>query len=322
MTSVAARGCSNTLTMNERSNVVAFVRAIRGQVCRLCCLKNRFRPNGVLELFERRKTKSMAGAAFTLSALIYHQTVYDLRTSSRNALAGLAIIVFQNLALVAVFMGMYYLIGIRTSPVRGDFLLFIMSGIFVYMTHVKAVGAVSSSYSVSKAVMKHEPLSAAVLISASALSALYQQVLGCFVILSFYHLAVKQITIDQWQGVAGMFMLAWFSGCCIGMVFLGIRPWAPKAAGVITTLYSRINMFASGKMMVANSIPGFLLPWFDWNPLFHLIDQGRGFMFINYTPRVTDLLYPVWVSIAALMVGLLINFTTRKYESASWGATS
>lgn len=273
-------------------------------------------------MFERRKTTSMAGAAFTISALIYHQTVYNLRTSSRNALAGLFLIIFQNLALVIVFMGMYYLIGIKTSPIRGDFLLFIMSGIFVYMTHVKAVGSVSSSYSVSKALVKHEPLSAAVMISAAALSALYQQVLGCFVILLFYHLAFEQIAIDRWQGVAGMFLLAWFSGCCIGMIFLGIRPWAPQAAGAITTLYSRINMFASGKMMVANAIPGFLLPWFNWNPLFHLIDQGRGFMFINYSPRVTDLLYPVWVSLGALMVGLLINFTTRKYESASWGSVS
>lgn len=273
-------------------------------------------------MFERRKTTSLAGAAFVTFSLIYHQTVYNLRTSSRNALAGLMLIIAQNLMLVLIFLGMYYIIGLKTSPIRGDFLLFIMSGIFVYMTHVKAVGSVASSYSVSKALVKHEPLNAAVMISAGALSALYQQTLGCLVILLFYHLAFEQITIYQWQGVAAMFLLAWFSGCCIGVVFLGLTPWAPKAAGFITTVYSRINMFASGKMMVANSIPGFLLPWFEWNPLFHLIDQGRGFMFINYSPRVTDLLYPVWVSLGALMVGLLINFTTRKYESASWGATS
>lgn len=32
------------------------------------------------------------------------------------------------------------------------------------------------------------------------------------------------------------------------------------------------------------------------------------------------LFYPLWFAIAALMVGLLINFTTRKYESISWSA--
>lgn len=273
-------------------------------------------------MFERRKTTSMAGAAFTISALIYHQTVYNLRTSSRNALAGLFTIIFQNLALVVVLMSIYYLIGMRTSPIRGDFLLFVMSGIFVYMTHIKAAGAIASSYSVSKSLTKHEPLSAAVMIAASALSALYQQLLGSLVIFLFYYLAFEQFTIYHWQGVAGMFLLAWLSGCCVGMVFLGIRPWSPQAATVLNTIYARINMFASGKMMVANAIPGFILPYFEWNPLFHLIDQGRGFMFINYTPRITNWHYIVWVSIAIFMVALLINFTTRKYESVSWGATS
>jgi ABC-type polysaccharide/polyol phosphate export permease len=85
-------------------------------------------------------------------------------------------------------------------------------------------------------------------------------------------------------------------------------------------VYQRVNMFASGKFFVANMIPSFILPWFAWNPLFHLIDQERGFLFINYSPHRTMLFYPLWFAIAALMVGLLINFTTRKYESISWSA--
>ena len=273
-------------------------------------------------MFERRKTRGLTGAAFVTLALIFHQTVYNLRTSSRNPLAGLALIVAQNLMLVGFILGIYYLIGLRTSPIRGDFLLFLMSGIFIYMTHVKAVGSVATSYSLAKGLVKHEPLNAAIMIAASALAALYQQTLGCAVILLFYYLAFEQFTIYNWQGVAVIFILAWFSGCCIGVVFLGITPWAPKLAGFITTAYSRVNMFASGKMVVANSIPGFILPWFAWNPLFHLIDQGRGFMFINYSPRATNLTYPLWFSLGAVMLGLLINFSTRKYESASWGATS
>jgi hypothetical protein len=31
----------------------------------------------------------------------------------------------------------------------------------------------------------------------------------------------------------------------------------------------------------ANTMPYFMLAMFDWNPLFHLIDQARGFTFIN-----------------------------------------
>ena len=28
-----------------------------------------------------------------------------------------------------------------------------------------------------------------------------------------------------------------------------------------------------------------MLTIFDWNPLFHTIDQARGFTFINYNPH-------------------------------------
>jgi len=272
-------------------------------------------------LFKQRQNRNMFQAAFTTLALIYHQTVYNLRTEHRNAVVGLLLTMVQSALFVVVFLAMYALIGLKTSPIRGDFLLYIMSGIFIFMLHVQTVAAVAGSHSISSGIIKHEPLNAAVLISGAALSVLYRQTIGCIVILSIYHLGFQEITIYDPLGAGALFLLAWFSGCCVGLVFLGIRPWSPQACKVLTTLYQRVNMFASGKFFVANTLPGFILPWFAWNPLFHLIDQERGFLFINYSPHRTSLLYPLWFSIAALMIGLLINFTTRKYESISWSAT-
>ena len=89
---------------------------------------------------------------------------------------------------------------------------------------------------------------------------------------------------------------------------------------MLTQAFNRISMITSGKMFLANLMPNFLLPWFIWNPLFHLVDQSRGYMFINYTPHRTSLDYPMYVGIGLFVVGLLINFTTRKYESLSWTA--
>lgn len=272
-------------------------------------------------MFKQRQNRNMFQAAFTTLALIYHQTVYNLRTEHRNAVVGLVMTMMQSVVLVVVFLGMYTLIGIGKGPIRGDFLLYIMSGIFVFMLHVQAVGAVAGSHSVSSGIIKHEPLNAAVLISGAALAVLYRQTISCLVILSVYNLTMNQISIEDPLGAGLLFLLSWFSGCSVGLIFLGIRPWSPQACKVLTLIYQRINMFASGKFFVANTIPGFILPWFSWNPLFHLIDQERGFLFINYAPHRTMLYYPLWFSIAALMVGLLINFTTRKYESISWSAT-
>lgn len=56
---------------------------------------------------------------------------------------------------------------------------------------------------------------------------------------------------------------------------------------------------------------------FDWNPLFHLIDQCRGFTFLNYDPHYSSISYPIYVSLVFLVLGLLGEFYTRRAVSIS-----
>ena len=79
-------------------------------------------------------------------------------------------------------------------------------------------------------------------------------------------------------------------------------------------------MIASGKMFLANTLPTFLLHTFNWNPLFHTIDQSRGFVFINYNPHFSNWQYAFWVGVALSMLGLMGEFYTRRHASLSWGA--
>ena len=82
----------------------------------------------------------------------------------------------------------------------------------------------------------------------------------------------------------------------------------------------RANMIASGKMFVANQL-GFLgLYIFGWNPLYHTIDQARGFVFENYSPKFTSLYYPIAFTFVLIVLGMMAEFFTRKAASASWGA--
>ena len=64
-----------------------------------------------------------------------------------------------------------------------------------------------------------------------------------------------------------------------------------------------------------------MLDMFTWNPLFHVIDQCRGFVFRNYFPRNTNWEYALWVGfgIAADRAARAIFFT-RQHVSQSWGA--
>jgi ABC-type polysaccharide/polyol phosphate export permease len=163
-------------------------------------------------------------------------------------------------------------------------------------------------------------LNTIIAIAAAALGTLYIQVLSLVVILFLYHAALTPISIEQPIPAFGMLLIAWFVGLSIGVVLLALKPWFPTFVSIFTTIYQRANMIASGKMFVANTLPAFMLSLFDWNPLFHAIDQARGFMFINYVPRYSSYEYAIIVGLVLLMIGLMGEFYTRRHASVSWGA--
>ncbi|MEX1661320.1 ABC transporter permease [uncultured Thioclava sp.] len=271
-------------------------------------------------MFKAKRSNSTIGSTFSLLELIYHATVRHIRKSHGNALLGLVMNMFQTVLLVVTFYIMFGVLGLRGNSIRGDFLLYVMSGIFLFMTHTKAMGAVFGAEGPTSAMMKHAPMTTAISISSAALSALYIQLLSMFVVLFIYHAAFHPIEIYDWVGAMGMVFLSWFTGAAIGLVMLAAKPWAPDVVSIIQQIYSRANMIASGKMFLANNLPHKMLVLFDWNPLFHTIDQARGYVFINYNPHFSNWEYPLYLGLALLMIGLMGEFYTRQYASLSWGA--
>jgi ABC-type polysaccharide/polyol phosphate export permease len=271
-------------------------------------------------MFQYSRKQSSFGSALALSELIYHSIVRDVRKSHGNALMAIATNVLQSVIMVLVFYLMFNVLGLRGSALRGDFLLYIMTGIFLFMTHTKAVSAVVGAEGPASPMMNHAPMNTVVAISAAALGALYIQIVSLFVILFVYHVAFTPVVIDQPIGAFGMLLLAWFTGLAIGLIFLSLKPWFPAFVGIAVLIFQRANMIASGKMFVVNSLPSFMLAMFDWNPLFHIIDQTRGYTFINYNPRYTSIEYPIYVGLVLLMIGLMGEFYTRRHASLSWGA--
>lgn len=266
-----------------------------------------------------RQQTGLQAAARTLD-LIYHNTVRSVRRSHSNALIGLLANIFQTLVFIGVFYALANILGMRGMAIRGDYILYLMTGIFTYMINTRTMGAVAGAEGPASAMMQHAPMTTAIAITSAALAALYTQVLSMVVILGVYHLAVAPLEIHDPVGVAAMVFLAWFSGACVGLLVLSLKPWAPALTGAASTIYSRANLIFSGKMFVANTLSYHLLIFFDWNPLFHIIDQARGFAFINYYPHNTTILYPVYVSLALLMLGLMGEFYGRRRVSISWFA--
>lgn len=271
-------------------------------------------------MFAAEQKHSMARAAFKIGDLIFHNTVRSVRKGHRDAVFAIMTSILQTLVMVLAFYFFIDMMGLRAAAIRGDFLLYVMSGIFVFMVHIKAMAAIIKSEGPTSAMMQHLPMSTTVSICSAALSALYTQVVSITVILAGYHLIWTTLEIHQPMGAIGTLLLAWFSGCAVGSVLLALQPWMPQTIGIVQQIYTRVNMFASGKMFVANQLPAYLVALFAWNPLFHIIDQGRGYMFINYNPLKTNLEYPIIVSVVLLVIGLIGESQTRKHVSLSWSA--
>ena len=270
-------------------------------------------------MFQAELKTSTVSSAVSLAEVIYHATVRSVRKTHTNAFMGLLVNMVQTMILVFVFYFMFAILGLRSTAIRGDFLVYIMSGIFLYMTHTKTMGAVAGSEGPTSPMMQHAPMTTFVAIAASAFGALYIQSLTVIVVLFIYHVAFTPVEIADPVMAFAMLMLAWFSGVAVGMIFLALKPWFPQFVGIASTIYSRANMLASGKMFVANTLPFYILKMFDWNPLFHAIDQARGFAFINYNPHYSSISYPFVLSLALLMIGFMGENYTRKHASLSWG---
>ncbi|SDN79124.1 ABC-type polysaccharide/polyol phosphate export permease [Lutimaribacter pacificus] len=272
-------------------------------------------------MFQQRPIRqSGLGSAVQLFELVYHSTVRNVRKAHGNALMALVMNMLQVAIFVLAFYVLFSVLGLRSAALRGDFLLYIMSGIFLYITHSKTLGAVVGSEGPASPMMKHAPMNTIISILAAALSTLYIQVLSLFVILFIYDVAVTPFEIQDPASAFGMVLIAWFTGLGLGVLLLSIKPWFPTFVSIFTTIYQRANMIASGKMFVANTLPAYMLAMFDWNPLFHCIDQSRGYVFINYFPRYTSWEYALWVGLVLLMIGMMGEFYTRRHASLSWGA--
>lgn len=272
-------------------------------------------------MFQHRTDGSALTNALVIFEVVFHSVVRSVRSKHNNAMIALIQSILQSVAFILAFYFMMTIIpGGRSAAVRGDFLLFMMTGVFLFLTHTKTLGAVAGADGPASPMMQHAPMNTAIAILSAAIGALYLQVLTMLVVLFVYHTAFTPITIEEPIPAFGMFLLAWISGAAMGLVLYVLKPWFPGFVGIVTMIYQRSSMLFSGKMVLASSLPGYILPMFSWNPLFHVIDQTRGFVFINYNASVTDWHYTAWLALVFFVLGMMGEFYTRKSASISWNA--
>lgn len=267
-----------------------------------------------------RNTSSTLGLIFNFLEVTFHATVRKVRKNHGNAILAIALSIVQSLLFVAAFFFMFQFLGGRTMAIRGNYLLYLMSGIFIYLTHIQTMRGVMQAEGPTSDMMQHAPMNTLVSICSSALAVLYTQFVSLLCILLVIHTVIEPVEIYYWPGALGMFLLAWFVGVTLGIIFMSLKLWFPDLINILSMVYIRANMIFSGKMFVANMMPAMMLPVFTWNPLFHIIDQTRGHVFVNYVPHNTNAGYPFYMSLVFLLIGMMLEHYTRQHASQSWGA--
>ena len=269
-----------------------------------------------------RVNRSLFAAASAFMELLFHSIVRDIRKSSGNAVLGLGLVLMQSLMMLGIFYLMFTVMGLRSAAIRGDFVIFLLTGIFLFMAHNKAVKSAMSAVAPVGGMTLHAPISTPLNILAAIFSGLYLQIFGFALILLVVHIMRGGLEFYNPVGLIFPFIMAWASGVAIGLMFGVLAPFAPKFIPMVSMLYRRANMITSGKMLPANYMTAGMIQWFDWNPLFHSIDQSRGAAFVNYVPRYTNMEYPVYLSLTLLMVAVMVEYWLRRNMSQSWGKRS
>ena len=247
--------------------------------------------------------------------LVYSLVVRDLRTEHKNAALGILLSVAQPLVAGLIFYWFIELMsGGGNGLVRGDKMTFVLIGFIIFFMHVRTVTAVTAA--LREDMLNHQRLSPFLLICVKAISSAYKMVLALLILVVMNYLlrGVYEMQ-DPLHFISAMFW-CWLGGVAVGIIFLAaVRylTWGP----VLQTAYIRVMFFTSGKFFVANNIPGAIRPYMDWNPLFHLLDQGRDASFVNYTARTTNMEYPIVVFLAILVLAMLIEHYVRTNYSQS-----
>ncbi|MFK7943336.1 MAG: ABC transporter permease [Paracoccaceae bacterium] len=255
----------------------------------------------------------VAVVAFT--TLVYSLVVRDLRTEHKNAALGILISVAQPLVAGLIFYAFMELMGgAGGGQVRGDKMTFVLLGFVIFFMHIRTVTAVTQA--LREDMLNHQRMSPFLLICVKAISSAYKLILAVLILFVLNYLLRDVYEMQNLLLFLSVMFWCWVGGIAVGIVFLAAVRYLTWGA-LLQTAYIRIMFFTSGKFFVANGMPGFLRPFMDWNPLFHLLDQGRAAAFVNYTARTTDMTYPVTVYLIVLVIAMLIEHYVRTNYSQS-----
>lgn len=273
-------------------------------------------------MFTTQNNDSKLYGIFRFFELLYHGTVREVRKQHRSPIAGLISDIVQSAIYVLFFLMLTRVMGMRQPAIRGNEILYIMTGVFLFLVHIRAIGAVMGTKGPLNPMNLHRSMNSVLNILSASLAAVYIQIIAFIILMFASNVLVERVTVYDPKGFAFAFFVAWIAGVAIGNLMLSLSVFFPKIMKIASQTFQRVNMIFSGKFFLAGTVPGYMFALFSWNPLFHVIDYCRGAAFINYSATRTNINYALWVTFALFVLSFMLDHWARKYASESWKARS
>ena len=142
-----------------------------------------------------RKPQGGLSSALSMAELVYHSIVRSVRKQHNNAFVALALNIFQTVLFLGAFFVMFSVLGLRGAALRGDFVIYLLTGIFLYLTHIKALGSVMGSEGPASPMMQHAPMNTviAITVSGGIGCTLYSGAFTGSMVLFAYHVAMDTV---------------------------------------------------------------------------------------------------------------------------------
>ncbi len=155
-------------------------------------------------------SEAWRGGAGFLSVL-YHATVRDIRSAHANAFIAIGSEIAQALVLVILIMVFLNALGIGRLMVRGNAMLSVLTGVFLFLVHTRAFSRVIASAAKAGKMVRHRSTPPVLLHLSAALASLYIQTLALLVMLLATHVLFAPVEVDAAPRAALAVGLAWFS---------------------------------------------------------------------------------------------------------------
>ena len=234
--------------------------------------------------------------------IVTQAAIRDVVRSGPGLTRAIAQSVVQTVLLVGSFFVMSGALGLSGPAIRGDLLIYLMTGVFLFNLHARTIMAVLASEGSTSEIRMYRA-SPLLMTIGSAIGALYVQIITALLLLFAYHVFWKAIDLRPLMNGLTLLGILWIGSIGAGQVLLAVKKLAPRLAMSLAQAWTRVAMLTSGSMFVANALPAKFIPLVSWNPLFHVIDQMRGAVFVNYSCQVSSPTTPAIAALCAIIAG-------------------